>query len=45
MLQFLDFIISLADAKKLSIDADTYLLECLTKQSVEKFSKPFGMML
>ena len=45
MVQFLDCIFRLAELNKLSIEADTYLLEGLTKCSMEDYSKPFDMML
>ena len=45
MLQFLPCSFRLADVNKLPIEADTYLLEGLTKFSMEDFSKTFNMML
>ena len=45
ILQFLAYIIDLADVNKLQIEADTYLLEFLTKCYVEEFIKPFEMIL
>ena len=45
MLYFLANSIQLEDVKNLEIEAATYLLEGLTKCSVEEFIKPFDMML
>ena len=45
MLYFLAWSIRLADVNKLPIEAATYLLEGLTKLSVEYLSKTFDMML
>ena len=45
MIYFLSCVIRLLDVNKLSIESDTYLLEVLTKFSVEYFIKTFDMML
>ena len=45
MLQFLDWSIHLADTNKLKTEKAAYLLEGLTKWSVEDFSKPLDMIL
>ena len=45
MLQFLVCIVHILDVNKLTIEADTYLLEGLTRCSLEQLSKTFDMML
>ena len=45
MLQFMACSVRLLDMNKLPIEASTYLIEGLTKWSVEELIKPFDMML
>ena len=45
MLQFLTYSVRLSDVNTLPTETDTYLLEGLTKCSVEEFSRPFDMMI
>ena len=45
MLQFLSWSVRLSDVNKLTIEAATYLIEGLTKWSVEYFRNTFNMMI
>ena len=45
MLHFLACSVHLSDVNRLEIEADTYLLEGITKCSVEEFNKPFDMII